>query len=243
MSEKSRSPWVYVGAGCGVVLLLAVLMVAGVAVFGFRAVRDIERDLEDPSRRLTRATENLGVEALPEGYFAVIGLTIPFLLEVTVLSDQEPDESGRLEGFDRAGFVYLRVRNFGDMATELRSFFEGGSGDVRALREANIDLELREELARGTLDVSDIDVRWVTFRGEIDLGETMGSNDFDGLTTLIWPECGNDVRVRLGVWFGEEPSPPGLEDAGTLESPPLLEGSVGDPAEIATFLGGMALCS
>ncbi len=243
MSAKSTSRWVYVATGCGVVIALGVLMAAGLAFFGIRAVRELERDLEDPSRRLARAVENLGVEELPEGYFAVVGLSIPFLLEVTVLSDREPDESGRLEGFDRAGFIYLRLRNFGDMATELRSFFEGGTGDAQALREANIDLDLREELVRGRIEVSDVNVRWVTFRGTVDLGEMMGSDDFEGLTTMIWPECENDVKVRLGIWFGEEPSPLAQDDPDTVESPAPLAGSVGDPVEIATFLGGVALCS
>jgi hypothetical protein len=96
MAEKKRtSPWVYVGVGCLVAVLAIVAVIVAIGAWGFTQVRQMQRTMEDPVTRTAAAVETLGATALPEGYHAMVALSVPFgVMETTMLTDREPDADG-----------------------------------------------------------------------------------------------------------------------------------------------------
>jgi hypothetical protein len=233
MSEgKGTSPWVWVGVGCAVVVALAVAGTAVVGYFGYRTVKRLEAEQKDPEARVAKAREVLGAESLPEGYGVVVSFSIPFVMDVAVLSDRKAEKDGQIHGFDHRGFVFVRVLSAGRDQQQLRDYFEGRSDDSSVLTRNNIRIRAREVLEKGKVSVAGQDVLYLVQRGETSFqGESR-----EGLTTLMLAECGTDSRLRFGIWFGEDPHP---EEKAT---PALLAGTVGDPDALRDFLGHFHFC-
>ena len=121
---KKRSPWFWVGIGCLTVVLLMGACVVGVGFMGFRFAKQLEQEISDPVLRAEKAREVLGCEALPAGYNPMISITIPFILEMTILSTQEPDEDGQIRGIDERGFIYFKFLKIADASKIIpRRFF------------------------------------------------------------------------------------------------------------------------
>jgi hypothetical protein len=167
--EKAFPAWVWVACGClGAILALAFFMFAA----GFWAVqkaRQFGEEMADPDARTTKVLAVLGASGLPEGYHPVVAFSVPMLLDVAVLSDLPPDESGRSPEIGERGFVYLSYPAFGQNERQLRDFFEGRRDDLDELGRHRIDLDLEERIS-GKLARGD-DVIWVTHRGAIDTDE------------------------------------------------------------------------
>lgn len=246
--SKGTSPWVWIGCGCGVALLLGVTLVAGLGFFGVRKARELERDIKDPARREAKVLEVLGAETLPSGYYPMMGLSVPFLFEMAMVSDLPGDEEEEPQGFGERGFIFFEMISLGRQQQELRDFFEGKTDDAEVLRQQNINIRIGDRLAHGELERSDGEILWVAHRGNIDV---MGSRQ-QGITTLLLFECPNDRRMRMGIWFG--PLPQGeveqaaaeAAEAGStearLEADLELAGTHADGAAVAAFVSGFQPC-
>src|SRR4051812_44852660 len=87
--QKKRSPWVYVGVGCAVAILLfcgvGVLIVGGALKFG----KDWAEDMADPSRRESKARKQAvaTLGAVPAGYSAAFSFGFPMVFEMLVFVD------------------------------------------------------------------------------------------------------------------------------------------------------------
>lgn len=233
MAADRRSPWVYVLLGCLGLLVLGALVVGGLVFFGVRTARSIAADNEDPERRRDRALEILGAGEAPGGYHAVAAVSVPFVLEMAVLSDLPPGAEAWAGDFGERGFYYIKTRWGG---ADLRAFFDGETSEAAALRDMGLELDLEENLGRGELDREDVAARWATFRGSTMFGPGEQIGEF---VTLIEFGCATDERMRMGIWFG-----PSSHEAGS-EPPPAdeLGGVVADGRAIAAFLEPIRPCA
>jgi len=232
--KKGTSPWVFIGVGCLLSIFLIIAVIVGIGAWGFSRVRELQRTMEDPQARTALAQEMLVADELPEGYNAVVALSIPFLMETVVLSDKDPDDNGRIQGFDAHGFIYFKTLSVGEQEQELRDFFEGETDESQLLDQTSIHVDVQEFVDRGVIEENERTLRWVSYRGEI--GDRDRRSFGEGLNTMIMVECPGAERVRMGIWFGPDP------DRETTAEQVDFSGTVADEAEIQRFMAHFDVC-
>lgn len=232
MPEGSKSGFHYLGIGCLILGVLFVLVAAVVGFSGFRWVRDVEKTMRDPEMRESKVLDLLGADELPEGYYAMIGVSIPLLLETAILTDQEPEADGDPPDLGSRGLIYLSMRNFGRDREDLDAFFSGETEDPTVLAKHDIDIDLDERVATGRIERDSGPVLWVSHRGTLISAQTHGQHE--GLVTLLQIRCPGDERNRLGIWFGPEPE--------TGDETTDLAGSIADPARVDAFVDHFRFC-
>ncbi len=237
--KKGIPPWMWVGCGCVGAIAALVLIVVGFGFWGAQKAREIGETMNDPEARAEKALEILGAEALPEGYFTVTAFSLPFVLDVAVLSDQPPaalHSDGEPSEPPRHGFIFTSFPALGDVDEELYNFFEGRTDNVDTLKRTRFSVDLRERIATGRLDRAEDQILWVSHRGVVESAEIDEMDGgHDGLVTMMLLECGDDRR-RVGIWFGPDPSPESPADSIDLA------GTVGDRSEIEDFMRPLAPC-
>ncbi len=229
VAEK-KSGFHYLGIGC---LVLGAILVLGATVCGYGVYRwgkSLESDLEDPEARRERVLEILRGSDMPEGYYPMIAVRIPMLLETAMLTDHDAGPGEPVPDLGERGLLYFAMRDFGRDRQDLDAFFRGELEDPAALEKHQIDVDLGERVASGRVDRSTTEILWVAHRGNISSGQTRGSHE--GLITLLQVNCPPDSYNRIGMWFGPEPD----SEEGSLV------GSVADSAQVETFLGHFGFC-
>jgi hypothetical protein len=229
-ATRKTSPWVYVAAGCGGALLLALLGLVGVGVLGYRKAKQIEAELKDPVARTAHVREVLGGE-IPPGYYAVLSVSVPFVMDMALLGDHPPDPKGGRQHLEK-GFVYVKSLAMGQQQDELKRYFEGKTDDAEVLRKANIHVDVDATIKRGTIDIPGQTTMYLAQRGGLAMHET----STHGLTTLVLIDCPQDSRQRLGIWFAPDPSP------GEPVEKVDWTGSIADEAVVRDFIGHFRLC-
>ena len=230
---KAFPAWAWVGCGClGALGAIAVAM-AAVGFWGVRKAQQFGEEIGDPVARTEKALTALGANEIPDGYHPVVAFSVPFLLEVAVLSDLAPDETGRPPEIGEHGFIYVSYPAFGQDQRKIRDFFEGKTEDFDELGRHRVDLDLDERIANGRISRGEDDILWVSHRGAIDTDDAGRSKE--GLVALLLIDC-DDSRNRFGIWLGPDPDP-------TAQAPDLdLEGTVSDPEAIEKFLTPIHPC-
>jgi hypothetical protein len=228
--QKKKSPWLYVGIGCLVAVALLIIGVVGVGYFGYRYARQMAEDIKDPVAREAKVKAVLGARDIPSGYFPVLGLSIPFVMETAILSDREGIE-GDGPSFDQRGFIYVNMLG-GSQQQELRDFFEGKSTESSILRQQSVSVRAGDIIRRGEIKDTERRVLYVAQRGTVEMRKA----EVKGVTTLLLVECPGDTRARLGIWFGPDPDPSAPVKSADFK------GSPADEDEIRTFLGNFNFC-
>jgi len=235
MPQNKKTGFHYLGIGC---LIAAVVLVLVGAVLGFgffRWTRDVKAAMEDPGSRQEKVLAILGAQQLPEGYYPMLGVSVPMLVEMAMLTDRPPGEDGEVPELGVRGLIFMSMRDFGGDRQELDDFFAGRNDDPAALRKNNINIDLEERVGSGRIERSTGPVLWVSHRGEMISGETHGRHD--GLVTLLQIHCPtDDNRNRLGIWFGPEPASVEGDDGEALL------GSIADPEEVEAFVEHFRFC-
>jgi hypothetical protein len=237
MEEKKTSVWVYVGIGCTIVVLLGVIVVGGAAFWGYRAVKRVQREMKDPVLRAEKVRSILGAKDLPEGYHAMLGLSVPYLMDTAILSDKEPefDSEGaakhKEKPFDKRGFIYIKTFKGRD-DQKLKDYFEGHGDASDFLKPGRMDIEPGEVLGRGTLQQGTMGMRYVAQKGSLRLEHDRA----EGIISVIGMDCPGDTKMRLGIWFGPD-THPGEPAAGADYS-----GTPADPKAISEFMGHFSPC-
>lgn len=253
--RSSTSPWIYVGCGCLALVVLVTSLVVGGAYFGYSKIRGYAEDLEDPQRRNERALELLGAQRLPEGYFTLFFISVPWVLDFVMLTDSEAANQ-RLEAMDRgleAGlfdghtFFYLRASIVADPADDEYLGVRRRPMDDGRLRIEISDQQFisRQQLGEGVFVEGRQESRWTSHHGAFldDSGRT-----FDGLFSVVEIFCG-DKALRSAVWFlrdegsGQLPADDTMaETASTaVEAPPQSEDSEDVPRTLGTPADSAAL--
>lgn len=240
--QTGKSPWFWIAVGCGGFVLVAGIVVVGLAFWGYRAAKNLESELKDPASRQAKVLEILGAERLPEGYFPVMGFSAPFgLMSTAILSDREVSfeeaqaSSGRgAEAFEKRGFFYVMMIRTKGEEQQLEDFFSGKTEDTAALRQAGINVSPGEIIRRGELAVPGGTVRFLAQRGSVGLG-SVSSRDA-ALSNILLIDCDQDAKFRFGIWFGPDPAP---ETPGAAVE---VQGSTADEAALREFLGHFRFC-
>ncbi len=233
MARKGNtSSWVYVAFGCGAAAILVVVVLVGLLLYGARKAREFSEEMKDPQSRQQRVEKVLGGD-IPDGYYPVVGVEIPFLVEMAMLSDQSPGESGEIEDIGERGFIYLRMRSRRSKRQQLEDFFEGRTDDLDALRRSNINLGRGELIDRGSFELDTFGVRWIAQQGEV----VMGRGRSQGITAVVLVECPNDQSSaqRIGIWWTPEPE---RQEGAEID----LTGTPADESALREFLGHFAPC-
>ncbi len=228
-SKKKGAACLWVGIGCAVIAALAAVVVAGLVFFGIRTAKE----LQDPVARARNVKEILGADALPQGYYPVFGMKVPWFLEFAILSDEEitfDNDNLDEEDLGEKTFIYFKFLRKARNKGQILDFFEGRTDDPAVFDDANFQIDIDEVMGRGVVHLADFEALYVATRAQV----TTDNSRSDGLSTLLLIDCPGDEKTRLAIWT--EPDLDLGPEAETLQS------TTGDENEIRAFLGHFALC-
>jgi hypothetical protein len=225
--SKKRSPWLYVGLGCGALLLLAIAAIAIGAVFLFKAGQQYQEDMANPVTRTEKVKKTLGAQALPEGYSALMSISVPAILDVAVLSSEE---GGRM-------FVYLFTKaSTARDQEELRKYLEGTSADASVLTRNSVGVGENEFVARGSLELEGRRVHYLAQRGELETSYNKPDEKASQLHSILLIECPGQKLMRVGLWMAPDPA------VGAPLEQLELTGTPVDPEAIRAFMSHLNPC-
>ncbi|HWM95064.1 MAG TPA: hypothetical protein VN493_30190 [Thermoanaerobaculia bacterium] len=231
--KKETSPWVYIGCGCAGLVILAMAGFSAMTWFAYRKGKEIEKTWTDPKAREEKAREVLVYDKLPEGYYPLGGISIPFVMDMAMIGDNPPPPGAKPddhEGFRERGFMYFKMGRIGD-EKEMRDYMEGKVDQPEWIK-GNTDVDAGQVLRRGEVDTAGQKILYTSSRGKVNHNE----REIEGITTMMMIDCPQDERVRFGLWFGPDPKPG--EPAEKLD----VTGTNADPEEIRRFASHFRFC-
>ncbi len=228
------------GCGCGAVMSVVLLVILGLTWFSYEKSKSFEKELGDPAARDRASRRILGYSRLPEGYHPMGGFSVPFVMEMAMLSDREPAPGEAIKGaadaFRRQGFVFMKTRTFGDRRRKLREYFDGRRKTSDFFHDVDLKFKVSEALGRGALDAGGGHVLWVAERGTMKLG----GSTLDEVLARLLVQCPGDGHLRVAMWFAPAPA---LASASAPVKGAADDGTPADPDAIGEFLNHFHLCS
>jgi hypothetical protein len=228
--REGRSPWFYIGLGCGGLVLLAAGIFVAIVLLSVKVAKTTQREMLDPDARHARAVRVLGAGELPPGYHAAMNFSIPILLDVVILTDTEGLEGGRIDPTTENMFIFLEVFRGGRSPEEMT---DEKTEALAMLEGQGIRLDSGDTLLQGDLTVGQQRILYSSSRGSVRIH---GDQEMDGLTSVMYIGCPDDKKLRMGIWIGPDPAPDQPDDS--LE----LAGTHADPAEIRSFMSWFDVC-
>ena len=234
---KKRSPWLYVGIGCGLLLLLGFGAVVAGGVFLVKKGQQYQEDLANPVTRAEMVKKTLGAQTLPEGYHAVMSLSVPAIMDTAVLSSRAPDAPSNAQTDGERMFVYffIKLSSVKDLE-ELRSYLEGKSDDSSVLARNNVHVGENELISRGVLPLEGRQVLYLAQRGELRTQHSGDAEQRSMLNSILFIDCPGQNRLRMGLWMAPDPAP------GAPLEQLQLKGTPVDPEAIRTFMSHINPC-
>jgi hypothetical protein len=234
VEKKKTSPWLYVGIGCGVLLLLGIGGTVAAVMFGVSKFHEMKEDMANPVTRTEKVKKLLGAQTLPEGYNALMSLSVPLVMDTAILSTRALNvPANHPKNVDRT-FMYFHLKSstLNDVE-QLTAYMEGRSEDASVLSRNNIYINTREILGRGVFQNEGRRIFYLTQRGEL---KSQQENPGAGLTAVVLFECPGQTTVRTGMWMAPDPSPQApLEQLD-------LKGTPGDPEAVKAFMSHFNPC-
>lgn len=236
--KKQKSPWVYIGCGCAGLVVLAMAAMAVITYITYRQGKELAEGWTDPVKREARAKEVLPYDRLPEGYYPMGTISIPFFMDMAMFTDDPPpagstpkkgEETG---GFKERGFIYVKARQMGKKAQELEDYVSG-KGPAPDWLDVKAKVNDTDIIKRGEVQANGMKIAYTASRGDVD----HDGKSTKGITTMMLLGCPTqDRRIRVGIWFGPDPDP---------SKPPKeldLTGTNADPEEIRKFAEHFRFC-
>lgn len=236
VEKKKTSAWLYVGVGCGVLVLLGIGGSVAAFMFGASKLREMKEDMSNPVTRTEKVKKVLGAQTLPDGYNAVMALSVPMLLDTAILSTHSPDVPANHQKAEERMFMYMRLKasTVNDMEA-LTAYMEGRSDDASVLARNNIRINTRELIGRGVIPLDgQRRLLYLNQRGEME--SQHHKNGGPGLNSLVLFECPGQTNLRMGMWMAPDPSP-----QAPLEKLDL-KGTPGDPEAVKAFMSHFNPC-
>jgi len=255
-AKSSTSTLGWLGCGCGLLVALALASIVGMTWFGYRKGKEIERTFKDPAARTEATREILHWRELPEGYYPAGAVSMPMLMEMAILSDEEPEpgEAGHGRAFHERGLVFMSFNSWIGKEDELLRWLRGETKQApKWIQRSDAKIDPDQVLKRGTVEANGQSIVYVVSRGDAmaqvpeppepettDLGtaepEPERSVRKESLMTFFSFDCPGDNRARLGIWFSPDPAP------GQPNAEVDLTGTIGDPERIREFVGHFEPC-
>jgi len=235
---KKTSPWVYLGVGCGVAVLLGLIAITGFTYLVYRQGKEMAESFKDPKTREAKSREVLPYSELPAGYYAGGAMSIPFLMDFVVFTDREPtNNQGPDQGnFDERSFIFMNMRHLRDNREKMERYLRGEAPapEDSAWSKSNVNFDAKKVIRRGQLEVGGQTVLYQASQGEVshkgvETGGVSVEQKKEGIVTMVLPKCPDD-RLRFGIWIGPQPA---ADD---------YTGTPADPAALQEFLGHFRLC-
>lgn len=237
--KKPTSPWVYIGCGCGLAVLLALAGLTGLTWWGYQKGQEFEKNFKDPKARAEKTREVVPYRELPVGYYPVGAFSIPLLMDVAIFSDEEPRQGetpnrGRNASFNQRGFIFMSMLHVRANKEKMERYLRGEAPapEDAPWMQSGANFNPKEVIRRGTVSAGGRQVLYAASRGEV---SRRGHAGEQGIVTMVMPHCA-DNRLRFGLWFGPDPEP------GKPTAEIDYTGTAADPAAIAEFLGHFELC-
>ncbi len=231
-APKQRSPWLYVLLGCGGLALALCLGMGSCLGYGAYKAKDSMAGMVDRTKAAQAAVKMLG--SIPEGYVAAQSMNMFGLMEMAMLvkGDELPD--GGFDNIDREFLFFSLIAN--DTTKDTKAYFMIAPGQPEPT-ETNGMMRAKEVIKRGNLTVDSQKVYYVVSRGDLNVGPQNQRVTHDGnrLNTAILFDCPGE-RLHVGVWSMEDPDP--SKDSKRVD----LSGTVGDEAQLVTFLKQLTPC-
>lgn len=233
--EKKTSPWLYVGIGCGVLLLLGIGGTVAAVMFGASKLQEIKEDMANPVARTEKVKKLLGADTLPEGYHAVMALSVPAIMDTAMISTRAPEDKGPArDGGDRMFlYFFMKASTLNDQE-ELRAYLEGRSDDASVLERNGIHARGQEVLGRGAIDLKNRRVLYVSHRGVLQSNQT--DNKGPTLNSVLFIDCPGQTQLRMSLWMAQDPAP------GTPTEELNLKGTPVDQEAIRDFMSHLNPC-
>jgi hypothetical protein len=233
--KREKSPWLYVGVGCGCLLLLGFVAVVGLIGFGVMTAKNLKDSIEDPVKRAEEVRDILGSETLPEGYEPVLGLSAPMMFRLAVLANVAPDADGEFRDPVERAFFFLRLSGWITHDDDLRKIFEGPGDPLRALEtwdQADVSIIGDEPVGEGSVSVGGREWRYAAQRGDMLIDRTR----IEGVLAVVVVKCGAGKRDGLAAWLVPDPDPD--QPAESVD----FSGTPANPEALTAFLSRFDLC-
>lgn len=236
--KKKTSPWLYVGIGCGLLLVLGVGAIIAAVVFVGSKVNEFKEDMTNPVVRTEKVKKTIGATELPEGYQAVMALSVPAIMDMAILSTQPLEAHAKPVKEDERLFIYMFLKNSSvNDVEELSAYLEGRSDDASVLARNNIHIRAEEITGRGVIPLEGRRVLYIGQRGELDTGQHHRKSNGPELNSISLIECPGQSLLRLGMWSAPDPSP------GTPLEQLDVKGTPVDPEAIKDFMSHLNPCT
>ena len=228
--KKQTSPWLYVAIGCGGLVVLGGLAIAAGALFVFKKSDELNQDLANPVARAEKVKRALGARALPEGYHAIMTVSMPMLMDTTVISTRDAAPSRRT-------FMYVRFKVIPPRdAQGMRDYLEGRTDDASVFARSRLQMKTEQLVGRGSLELQNGQkLLYLAQRGELRFGGNSKSEG-PGLNALVLFECPTQSDVRMGIWTAPDSSPEMPLEQLEVQGTPL------DPEAIRSFMSHFNPC-
>ncbi len=229
--EKKTPVWVWIMLGCLIPVVLIAALIGGVAFVGYRTVKHVTADT--PEQRAERALAILGCDKIPDGYFAQVSVSIPFIADFTMLGDRpfDPKQPHNTAPGER-GFFYVNSIQGNDKARHARDIVEGNGDATSITGQGGIRVGALELIRRGSFVLGPGTIHYSANRGDL----IARNKPVKGLVTLFFVDCPSDKRTRFGTWFG--PDPKAAEPVATAD----FSGTPADEAALQAFLAPFSFC-
>ena len=235
--RRTTSPWMWLGCTCAVLVAIGMIAVVGLTWFTYSKGKEFAEGMKDPATREAKTREVLGYESLPEGWQPLGSVSIPYVMDMAMLTD-EPDGPGGEPG--APGFIYIAARNWGNDEEELRRYLRGETDRTEVLERSPMGLDQEEEIARGEVEVGGVPVLYRAGRGDL----TSEGERRSGIVTVMLFDCPapDNGRMRMSIWMAADPAAETAARPAPEGAAPNLVGTPADPEAIRTFLAHFEPC-
>jgi hypothetical protein len=232
---RKTSPWIYVGCGCVILILLAIVVMYFVGRNAVHFFQHTAEEMKDPVKREARARSMLHYHDLPEGYYPNISMPVPFVFDMVTLTDQEslnrPGPHGTLDVSKRL-FMYMKFLHASvpaddDARRKMLANRGGGNSWSPGFR-----LDVATPVGEGSLTAGNAKVYYRATRGYTNLN----GHSQNAVTAMLIIACPDNV-LRTAIWTVHDPDPDATNDTLDKTNTPA------DPKAITTFLNHFDLCA